>query len=455
MKESNFARIMIAGTGSGCGKTTVTCGILKALINRNVKAAAFKCGPDYIDPMFHTEIIGTKSRNLDAFLCGENAVKYLFAKNSETSYVSVVEGVMGFYDGLGDDESYSSHAISKLTGTPVVLVVNGKGMSLSIAALIKGYADFMPNNIKGIIINAVSPDIYPMYKRMIKEHTHLKVLGFLPELPEAMLESRHLGLVTASEIVNLQQKLNLLADNVEKYIDLDGLLELAETALPLEYEPIDINKKYPCNIAVAKDSAFCFYYQDSLELLEELGAKLTFFSPLQDNALPENISGLILGGGYPELYAEKLSQNKSMLMDIKSAVNKGIPTYAECGGFMYLQQAIIDVRGNSNPMVGALEGHSTLQNKLSRFGYATLIAKKDNLFCLEGDSINAHEFHYCDSDNNGSDFESIKPNSGKKMHCIFATDTLIAGYPHMHFYGNIAFAKRFLQKCSEMGKQGT
>jgi len=232
---------MIAGTGSGCGKTTVTCGILKALINRKVKAAAFKCGPDYIDPMFHTEIIGTESRNLDAFLCGENAVKYLFTKNSEMADISVVEGVMGFYDGLGDDESYSSHAISKLTGTPVVLVVNGKGMSLSIAAMIKGYADFMPNNIKGVIINAVSPGIYPMYKRMIEEHTHLKVLGFLPKLPEAMIESRHLGLVTACEIENLQQKLSLLADNVEKYIDIDGLLELAETVMPFEYEPIDVD----------------------------------------------------------------------------------------------------------------------------------------------------------------------------------------------------------------------
>ena len=453
MEVSNFARVMIAGTGSGCGKTTVSCGILRALINRNIEAAAFKCGPDYIDPMFHTEIIGTKSRNLDAFLCGENAVKYLFAKNSEMTQVSVVEGVMGFYDGLGDDESYSSHAISKLTGTPVVLVVNGKGMSLSIAAMIKGYADFMPNNIKGIIINAVSPAIYPMYKRMIEEHTHLKVLGFLPKLPEAMLESRHLGLVTASEIENLQQKLSLLADNVEKYIDIDGLMELAESALPMEYESIDVNEKYSCNIAVAKDLAFCFYYQDSLELLEKMGAKLLFFSPLHDKGLPQNISGLILGGGYPELYAKELSQNKSMLMDIKRAVNEGIPTYAECGGFMYLQQAIIDANGNSNPMVGALEGYSTLQNKLSRFGYTTLTAKEDNLFCLRGESINAHEFHYSDSDNNGCSFEGVKPNWGKKCDCIFATDTLIAGYPHMHFYGNIDFAKKFVQKCNENGRK--
>lgn len=452
MKVSNFARVMIAGTGSGCGKTTVTCGILKALINRNVKTAAFKCGPDYIDPMFHTEIIGTESRNLDTFLCGENAVKYLFAKNGEMADISVVEGVMGFYDGLGNDGSYSSHAISKLTDTPVILVVNANGMYLSIAAMIKGYADFIPNNLKGVILNSVSPGIYPTYKQMIEEHTGLKVLGFLPKLPDAMIESRHLGLVTATEIENLHQKLDLLADNVEKYIDIDGLLELAETAPLLEYQPIVvdnvINEKYPCNIAVAKDSAFCFYYRDSLELLENMGAKLSYFSPLHDKALPENINGLILGGGYPELYADELSKNKSMLMDIKKAINKGIPTYAECGGFMYLQQAIIDADGNNNPMVGVIEGNSAFQNKLSRFGYAAIKAKRDNLFCLKGDSINVHEFHYYDSDNNGSDFEAFKPNSGKKWSCVFATDTLFAGYPHIHLYGNLEFAKKFVQKCS-------
>lgn len=443
-----FARVMIAGTGSGCGKTTITCGILKALINRRAKVAAFKCGPDYIDPMFHSEIIGTKSRNLDTFLCGENAVKYLYSKNSEQSEISIVEGVMGFYDGLGNDGSHSSYSISQLTKTPCILVVNGKGMSLSIAAIIKGFTDFMPNNIKGVIINAISPAIYPMYKLLIEEHTHLKVLGFLPRLPEAVIESRHLGLVTSGEIEDIQQKLELLADNAEKYIDIDGLLELAQSAESLEYEPINIKGKYPCNIAIAKDSAFCFYYQDSLQLLEKLGATLTYFSPLQQDKLPENISGLILGGGYPELYAKELSNNQSMLLSIKRAIKEGMPTYAECGGFMYLQQAILDGLGNRSEMVGAIEGHSTLQNKLSRFGYATLTAKKDNMFCQKGESINAHEFHYSDSDNNGSVFEAVKPNSGKRYECIFAEDTLVAGYPHIHFYGNIEFAKNFVQKCS-------
>lgn len=448
MESSNFARIMIAGTGSGCGKTTVTCGILKALINRKLKTAAFKCGPDYIDPMFHTEITGIQARNLDTFLCGENEVKYLFAKSGQAVDISVAEGVMGFYDGR-IDERCSSYAISRLTDTPVVLVVNAGGMSLSAAALIKGFTDFKPdNNIKGVIINSISPGTYPMYRQIIEQHTHVKALGFLPAIPEASIESRHLGLITAGEIENLKEKLGLLAENTEKYIDLDGLIKLAQAAPPLEYNPLNITGNYQCNIAVAMDSAFCFYYRDSLELLEQLGATLTYFSPLKDRELPENIRGLILGGGYPELYTKELSRNKSMRNSIKSAVERGLPVYAECGGFMYLQESITDADGISNPMVGAISGKSALTKRLSRFGYSRLMARKDNLFCTTGEGINAHEFHYSDSDNNGCDFEAEKPDSGRKWDCIFASDTMFAGYPHIHLYGNVNFAVRFLQKCS-------
>ncbi|HEX2926131.1 MAG TPA: cobyrinate a,c-diamide synthase [Ruminiclostridium sp.] len=447
MKSSNFARVMIAGTGSGCGKTTVTCGILKALVNRGLKTAAFKCGPDYIDPMFHTEITGVQARNIDTFLCGENGAKYLLAKSGQAADISVMEGVMGFYDGL-IDERCSSHAISTLTETPAVLVVDGGGMSLSIAALIRGFTDFMPNNIKGVIINNISPGTYPMYKQLIGQYTNIKPLGFLPEIPEAEIKSRHLGLVTAGEIENLHRKLNLLASNAEKYIDLDGLTELAQAAPPLTYNPLDISGNYPCNIAVAMDAAFCFYYRDSLELLELLGAKLTYFSPLKDSELPENAGGVILGGGYPELYAKELSGNISMLRSIKKAAQKGLPVYAECGGFMYLQESIRDGNGISYPMVGAIDGNSTLTGKLSRFGYCSLQAKRENLFCNKGEGINAHEFHFSDSDSNGIDFEAARPGSDVKWDCIFATDTMFAGYPHLHLYGNINFAVRFLQKCS-------
>ncbi len=454
MKTSSIARIMIAGTGSGCGKTTVTCAILKALSNRRVKAAAFKCGPDYIDPMFHTEIIGIGSRNLDTFLCGENNVKYLLAKNSQEAEVSVTEGVMGYYDGLGSDGSHSSYSISRITGTPAILVAEPGGMALSVAAVIKGFKDFKSgSNLKGVILNSVSPALYEMYKPMIEDNTGLKLFGFLPHIPGAAIESRHLGLVTASEIVDIQRKLDVLAQNAEQYIDIDGLLRLSQAAPSIEYEPFTVKESCQCKIAVARDRAFCFYYADSLGLLEQMGAKLIYFSPLKDKQLPEGINGLILGGGYPELYAKELSENKSMLNSIKNAVEKGLPAYAECGGFMYLQQSLTDAEGNKYAMAGALEGNNKMEKSLSRFGYTTLTAREDNLFCLKGESINAHEFHYSDSDNNGTGFEAFKPNNGKGWKCIVANDTVVAGYPHMHFYGNIGFAERFVQKCSKFASQ--
>lgn len=453
METGKFNAILFAGTGSGCGKTTVICSILKAFINRGIKTAAFKCGPDYIDPMFHSEIIGTGSGNLDTFLCGENNVKCLYAKNAKGARISVIEGVMGFYDGPGGDGSHSTYTVARLTGAPVILVVNPKGMSLSIAAIINGFRDFMPeNHIKGVVINSVTPALYEMYKPMIEEKTGIRVYGFLPALPEAVIESRHLGLVTSGEIEDIKLKLELMAENAGKYIDIDGLLQLSQTARSIQYDPVEVHRSCSCNIAVAMDRAFCFYYRDSLELLEQLGAKLTLFSPLKDEAIPENAHGLILGGGYPELYTQELSENKSMLSSIKWAIEKKMPVYAECGGFMYLQKSITDAGKDSYPMVGALKGKSFMQDRLSRFGYVTLKAKTDNLLCRKGESINAHEFHYSDSDNNGSTFEALKPDGKRKWECIFADETVAAGYPHMHFYGNIRFAENFVQKCSEYGK---
>ncbi|MDF2984652.1 MAG: cobyrinic acid a,c-diamide synthase [Eubacterium sp.] len=456
MKTSSIARIMIAGTGSGCGKTTVTCAILRALVNRRASVAAFKCGPDYIDPMFHTEIVGTGSRNLDTFLCGENNVKYLMAKNSEGAEISVIEGVMGYYDGLGSDGSHSSYSISHLTDTPAILVVRPGGMALSAAAVIKGFKDFKPeSNIKGIILNSVSPALYEMYKSMIEDNTGLKLFGFLPDIPGAAIESRHLGLVTSKEIEDIQRKLDVLAENAERYIDIAGLLRLSQAAPSIEYESFTVKESCQCKIAVARDRAFCFYYADSLGLLEQMGAELIYFSPLSDKKLPDGISGLILGGGYPELYAKGLSENKSMLDSIKKAIEKGLPTYAECGGFMYLQQSLSDAEGNKYAMVGALRGNSFMQSRLSRFGYTTLTAREDNLFCEKGESINAHEFHYSDSDNNGCSFEALKPNRRRSWECIFANKTLVAGYPHMHFYGNPSFAEKFVQKCGKFASQAS
>ncbi len=439
---------MIAGTNSGCGKTTITCAVLRALINRGLKTAAFKCGPDYIDPMFHTEIIGAKSRNLDLFLCGEQVTKYLLKKNSENSDISVIEGVMGYYDGLGlDNVLYSSCDLSNKTGTPVILVVNCDGMSYSVVALIKGYLDFYQNHIVGVILNNISEGMYLSYKASIEKHLNLKVLGFMPRQKIAIFESRHLGLVTAEEVTLLDEKVGILAKMAQEYIDLEAIISLAKSAPPLVCEEVVIEKQNPVKIAVARDKAFCFYYEDNLELLRQMGAMLIPFSPLEDVALPEDIDGLILGGGYPELYLEKLSKNTSMLNNIKASLVNGLPTYAECGGFMYLGKTIAADKGKYK-MVGAIDTKSILTKKLQNFGYVFLKANEDNLFCNKGQGINAHEFHYSISDNSGKTFKAIK-SSGKSWEGVFGTSSVYAGYPHLHLWGNIDFAKSFISKCCD------
>lgn len=443
IKSHRFNRIMIAGTGSGCGKTTITCAVLRALINRGLKVASFKCGPDYIDPLFHSKITGTKSRNLDMVLCSENTVKQLFSEHGNDMDISIVEGVMGFYDGIGiNSTDYSSNDLSNKTDTPVVLVLSCRGMALSVAALIKGYIEFYDNNIKGVILNGISIGMYPMYKELIEKYNGIKVLGFMPNIPEASIESRHLGLITANEIDDLHKKIDILADNAAKYIDLDSLLDIASEAPILTYEQCKVEKIGPARIAIARDNAFCFYYEDSLELLRNLGAEIITFSPLRDDCLPEDIDGIIIGGGYPELYAEELSNNISMLKSIRASIANGIPIYAECGGFMYLSTSI-----DGHTMVDEIKSNSILTEKLQNFGYINIMAKEDNLLCKKGESINAHEFHYSKSDFDGDSFIATKLSSGKERTCIIAKDNIFAGYPHLHLWGNISYAKSFINKC--------
>lgn len=444
--ETAIPRILLAGTNSGCGKTTVTCAILQALVNRRMKVGAFKCGPDYIDPMFHSRIIGAKSANLDLFFFDENTLRYLLAKNAADRDISIIEGVMGYYDGMGlTTTKASSYHVAQVTDSPVVLVVNAKGVSLSVLATIQGFLSLYPNNnIQGVILNQCSAMTYPSLADAITQHFSGKVqpLGFLPPMPECTLESRHLGLVTAAEVKDLQQKLQILAVQAEKSINLDALLALGRNAPAVACEPIVLPQfSETVRIAVAKDKAFCFYYEDSLQALEEMGAQLVPFSPLEDSQLPENIHGLYLGGGYPELYASALSKNSSMRTSIHSALAKGLPCIAECGGFMYLTEAIGDY-----PMVGFLSGKSYNTGKLSRFGYVTLTAKQDSMLCSAGESIQGHEFHHWDCTDTGNTF-TAKKASGKSWDCVVATPALYAGYPHFHFYSNPGFAKNFYEAC--------
>lgn len=436
-------RIILAGTNSGCGKTTVTCAILQALVNRGMKVGAFKCGPDYIDPMFHSRIIGAKSANLDLHFFRENTLRYLLAKNAADRDVSIIEGVMGYYDGTGlTTTRASSYEVAKVTASPVVLVVSAKGASLSVLATIQGFLTLYPeNNIKGVILNQCTAITYGALAKAIEERLGIRAFGYLPKLADCALESRHLGLVTAAEVENLREKLFHLAQQAEKTIDLDGLLALAEDAKPLSYDPVALPRMEPVRIAVAKDNAFCFYYEDSLEAMAEMGAELVSFSPLNDEKLPENIHGLYLGGGYPELYVPKLSENHSMLASIRGALEKGLPCIAECGGFMYLTEAI-----GEYPMVGFLPGKCFDNGKLTRFGYVTLRAKADNMLCKAGEEIPGHEFHHWDCIQPGDCFTATK-STGKSWDCAVVTDRLYAGYPHFHFYANPVFLKGFYDTC--------
>lgn len=445
----NISRVMVVGTGSDSGKTTVTCALLQALILKGYNVKSFKCGPDYIDPMFHSKIIGAQSKNLDMFLCDENTIKNLLAYDNNAD-LSIIEGVMGMYDGMNfTDDTYSANHISKVTQTDEIIVVNPKGKSVSLLAEIQGFLNFKKNRLKGVILNQCSKGMYSVYKKLIEDNTDLKVYGYLPKIPEASIGSRHLGLITAMEIEDIKEKMLLLGNTAIETLDLDGIIRLGQKESSLEYDEIIVKPivENKVKIAVAYDQAFSFYYEDNLRLLRQLGAELDFFSPIKDDKLPEDTDGIILGGGYPELHLKELSENREIMKAIREKNSEGLPIWAECGGFMYLGKSI-SVNGKSYETVGLIESEFHMTDKLVRFGYQRLAALKDNIMCKNGESINCHEFHRSDADFNGEAFLGRKTN-GKEWKSIIANDNLFAGYPHLHLWSNMEFAKNFIKACSK------
>ena len=429
-------QFLLAAPRSGSGKTTMTCALLMALKRRGCAPCAFKSGPDYIDPMFHRAVLGVESRNLDLFFSAPETVRTLYAKGAAGHGAAVCEGAMGFYDGLGgvSDRASAWHLADTL-GLPVLLVVEPKGQSLTLAAELKGLDSFRtPSHIAGILLNNCTARMHALLAPMLEEETGLPVLGFLPKLPEAVIGSRHLGLYTAAEVENLQQKLALLADAAEEHIDWPRLLALCEKeppALPARAETPPARVR----IAVAQDEAFCFTYAETLEAFRDAGAEVVFFSPLRDTALPENIGGLYLPGGYPELHARELSGNTSLLREIKQKIESGLPTAAECGGFLYLGQSLTDAEGQSWPMAGVLPGEAKDAGRLVRFGYATLSADSDSLLFRAGESVPIHEFHHWDSTANGTALAAKKPVGGAAWRCGFVNEHFYAGFPHLYWAG--------------------
>ena len=441
-------RILIAAMASGSGKTVLTCALLRALQRRGISAESFKCGPDYIDPMFHRRILGVPGHNLDRFLLGAEGVRRVL--NSQRAEAAVVEGAMGYYDGVNGTTEASAWELAAEEDIPVLLAVRPGGSSLTLAAQIRGMLDFrQPNRIAGVVLTMCRPSLYERLRPVLERETGRAVLGYLPPMEEAALPSRHLGLVTADEVSDLSRRFDVIVETLEKTVDIDRLLALAGEACPSEQ---DRKKAAPvCRIAVARDEAFCFYYEDSLSRLCEAGAELVFFSPLRDKTLPA-ADGLYIGGGYPELYAKILSENETMRRSVCDAVNAGLPTLAECGGFMYLQKTLTDSEGNAFPMAGVLPGHCFPAGRLIRFGYAYLTAAKDSLLLRAGERIPVHEFHHWDSTENGTAFAAEKPD-GQRRRCGYATSTLYAAFPHLHLGGEAPLAERFISAAVTYRKE--
>lgn len=468
-------RFMIAAPKSGSGKTMITCALLQLLKDCGKNVSSYKCGPDYIDPMFHKKVLGVPSKNLDTFFTDEKTTVQLFLDKRADGDFAVLEGVMGLYDGLGGIyEQGSSYHLAKVTQTPIILVVDAKGMGKSVLALIAGFLQYDTQHlIKGVLLNRMSKGYYDIIKPLIEKELSVKVVGYFPEQKDIRLESRHLGLVMPDELADIKEQLDELAGRLKKTIDLDMLLDIAVEAEEISdsgnadiynvknignYDQNEFSQNKAINtvnIAVAMDEAFCFYYEDNLRLLEKCGAKLQYFSPLHDTKLPDNCDALLLGGGYPELYAKELSENLSMRNSIKTAFKTGLPTVAECGGFMYLHTYIhniceedADAQNYVFGMTGALDSECHFKGKLVRFGYIELAEKHSN-FLPPNEKIKAHEFHYYDSTDNGADCIATKPTTGRRYDCVISHDNYWLGFPHLYYPSNPHFAESLVRKAYE------
>ncbi len=450
-------KLLIAGTSSGVGKTTLTLGIMKAFKNKGLKVQPYKVGPDYIDTAYHTHITGSASRNLDAYMLQDDMLKYLFNKAKEDADVAVVEGVMGLYDGYGIDiNCCSSSYISKLLKLPVLLVIDAKAMAASSAAMVLGYKMLDPDiNLKGVIANNVkTASHFKLVKEAIEKYTGVEVLGYFPPNPDFALPSRHLGLVPSQEMEEIEQKLENLGEEINKYIDIERLLELCESEeVTTDFKPT-LPKAKGKVLALAYDKAFNFYYEDNLELLEEAGLHIKKFSPLKDKKLPE-CDYIYIGGGFPEVFAKELEGNISMRLALREAHQTGIPIYAECGGLMYLGESLKTLEDKQFEMVGIFKGQSVMTKGLKRFGYCEGEAIVETILGDLGTKLKGHEFHHSEFQTDEKETYSMtKKRDGQvvaKWSGGYSKGNTLATYLHIHFYSNMRAISHFL-RCDHHSK---
>ena len=445
-------RVVIAATSSGTGKTTIVTGLLAVLKNRYFNVQSFKIGPDYIDPGFHKLASGRSSHNLDSWLVPENLLPQVFLQETEGTDIAIIEGVMGLYDG-GRNGVSSTASIAKCLDAPIILVVSCKSAGESIAATILGFLEYDKSaNIQGVILNNLGSKSHGMLVREAVEKMGVKILGEIFKNDEISLPERHLGLTPIEEQV-LQGKISKIKETIEQSLDIEAICELANSAPAMEEAKIKMaGTKYSVRIGVAMDEAFSFYYQTSLETLKEKGAQLLPFSPLHDTALPD-ADGFFFGGGFPEMFAEKLSENHSILAAIKTVAQKGVPIYAECGGFMYLSNSLIDFSGKNFNMVGLIPGISKMQNKLQTVGYVRVQALTENILTDKVESLQGHEFHFSTFEPEKSEtfpwaFTFEKMRTGERYVGGYAKDNILASYLHMNFLGEQKAAAKFVEKCA-------
>ena len=449
------ATIVIAGVRSGVGKTTIATGIMGALTRRGLKVQPFKAGPDYIDPSYHKLACGVPSRNLDTWLCAHATVLELFQRANSGCDVSVVEGVMGVFDGHSSlTEEGSTAQLAKLLGAPVVLIADAAKVARSVAAEVLGFQKFDPDlNVAGVILNGVGSDRHLEFcKPQIEATTGIPVLGYLPRKEEFIQPERHLGLIPTVEGTVARQWYDSVINQVEATMDVDAILRLAQTAKTPKSDPA-VYPETPLpprtTIAVAQDKAFNFYYQDSLDLLTAWGAELAPFSPLDDDKLPPGVGGIYLGGGFPELFASQLSGNAPMHQAVREAVSRGVPVYAECGGLMYLGKSLSDLDGVTHQMMGIIPAESAMSQTRLTLGYREVEACSDSPVLSKGQRVRGHEFHWSTLAQQPEPDESVyKVVDQDNRPDGFRTGNVWASYVHIHLGSRKGLAARFVETCA-------